>query len=214
MQQLVPFSFICMVTYIFIQDIVLIYLCNKYIIHTINGLPSKRPNKFILFFKIRLRKFFTKKNFYTLVVIIITGYLARSFILVYWGINVSEDIFNWISIVYSFFMIILVCTIRNIADLLYPEPENTPAAAGGPAAGGGNPTGGTTNDTGITGNLKASANNGPILVRDPNGQDFVYNRGGVNQPLIGNIAETLIKRYLVLYIFMILLLIYPYWDIY
>ena len=47
MLQLVPFSFICLIIYILVQDIVLIYLSYKDILH-FNGLSSKRPNKFIL----------------------------------------------------------------------------------------------------------------------------------------------------------------------
>jgi hypothetical protein len=37
----------------------------------------------------------------------------------------------------------------------------------------------------------ASKANGPIQVIDPNNQNFIYKKNGVNQPLLGNIGRTL-----------------------
>ena len=73
---------------------------------------------------------------------------------------------------------------------------NPPAGGGNPPAGGGNPpAGGVANSTGVGGNLRAGKTNGPILVDNPNNQNYQYDPNGVNQPLMGNIANSLENQF-------------------
>jgi hypothetical protein len=43
----------------------------------------------------------------------------------------------------------------------------------------------------ISQQLKAGQINGPILINDPNNQNYVYDKDDTNQPLLGNIARAL-----------------------
>lgn len=68
--------------------------------------------------------------------------------------------------------------------------------AGGAQGGGANPGGvnqhgqGAINPQGHN-PLRAGQVNGPISCLDPNNQNYQYQVGGVNQPLLGNIARAL-----------------------
>lgn len=42
---------------------------------------------------------------------------------------------------------------------------------------------------------KIDKNTGPIIVNDPNGQNYVYNQHGTNQPLLGYMASALDNQY-------------------
>lgn len=87
-----------------------------------------------------------------------------------------------------------------------PSSGSAAAPGSGTAAGGGggnqagpnqpinHPANAPTNDTGVNGTLRANLQNGPIVVDDPSGQNYVYNHNGTNQPLLGNIARVLDKQ--------------------
>jgi hypothetical protein len=70
------------------------------------------------------------------------------------------------------------------------------AGAGGGAAGAGGgganpPAGNLGGANPPAGNLRAGNINGPIQVNDPNNQNYQYLPNGINQPLLGNIANSL-----------------------
>ena len=130
----------------------------------INVLPPKKPNKFILFIKKLFSLIFTKKNFYSWVVIFITGLIVRYFIKEsYLEVNIFKDYFNSIFIGCSSLITILRSPKEFIAwllDVIYAKPMTmnmnyrniasfvnpVPDTAAGPTAArpgpGGNQTGG------------------------------------------------------------------------
>ena len=164
---------------------------NKY--KSQNGLPPKKPNKFWAFIKKLLNVIFNKKFLYSCFIIFCTGFFSRYLILIYFDVNVFTDIFNEISILYYTIMSVHIRLVREIIFELCNQPVLM-MNANPPAGGGVNanpPAGGGVNTTGMGGNLRAGKANGPIQVNDPNNQNYQYVVGGVNQPLLSNIARTL-----------------------
>ena len=86
----------------------------------INGLPPhKKPNKFLLFIKKLLNRIFTRKFWYSSIIICSTGLFARYLIKKYLDVNVFIDYLDIISLCYYAFMAIYIPVIREIiAQLL------------------------------------------------------------------------------------------------
>ena len=135
-----------------------------------------------------------------------TGLLTRHLINSYLHIDVFKNYLHAISIVYYLFMSVITCATHGMMEgqssLMYVGANsagyNAPAGnytGGNAPAGnstGGNYTGGNApSNNSPAGHQRAGGINGPIQVEDPNGQNYVYNHGGTNQPLLGNIARAL-----------------------
>ena len=109
-----------------------------------NGLPSKKPNRFILFIKKLFSQIFTRKFLYSSLIIFITGFMGRYLIKSYFDIDVFKDYLHIISISFYAFMSIFTLVIRLViyqlleqnTTLMMIQDPNLPVSRGGQSSGG------------------------------------------------------------------------------